>query len=519
MHSSGSDPAQSSRRCDDDEPPVAVLDVGSNSIRLVVYRGALRNPAILFNEKVMIGLGRGVSSSGRLSDEAMDAAVAALRRFTILSQRMRVSRLIAVATSAVREAANGHVLIERVQRACGLAIEVIDGEAEARAAAYGVISGIPDADGVVGDLGGGSLELIRVSNGQPRELISLPIGSLRLEEVGRKGPRALREFIRKALARVEWLDAGKGKPFYTVGGSWRALMHLDMHQNGHPLPVMHQYEMDVDAPRRLAEQVGDMPLAALKAVPNMSSARIPALPGAARLLAEIVQRLASSTVIASAFGLREGLLYSALPEAVRAEDPLLASAREEGYRLGRFHGSGERLDAWMAPLFAGESPAARRVRHAAALLADVAWFTHPDFRPQHALDMGLHGNWAGISASERAQIGMALFACYGGEVGAPILMPLGRVAGPQALSDAFTWGLALRLGQRLCGGVTSALEDSALVRDGDSVVLRLHERSAALYAPSVAKRLRALAAAFGLSWRMEVTREALLPAGRAFQFS
>ena len=200
-----------------------IIDIGSNSVRLVVYQGLSRTPPTIFNEKVMAGLGRGLAANGRLSDASMDASVVALARFALLAHDMGVESLRIVATAAVREAANAQAFVERVRQVCGLSIETISGEAEARGAALGVIAGIPDADGVVGDLGGGSLELIRVSGGEAHERISLPIGALRLDAVRKRNPRGLGDFIRKSLDQVDWAAKGRGLPFYTVGGSWRAL--------------------------------------------------------------------------------------------------------------------------------------------------------------------------------------------------------------------------------------------------------------------------------------------------------
>ena len=205
-----------------------IIDIGSNSVRLVVYAGRTRTPAVIFNEKVMAGLGRGLANDGKLGDGAMRTATAALARFALLAKDMGVADLRTVATAAVREARNGERFVAAVRDRCGLAIDVISGDAEARGAALGVIAGIPDADGIVGDLGGGSLELIRVEGGEAHDRISLPIGALRLDAVRKRGARALRPFIATALARVDWAAKGQGKPFYMVGGSWRALAQLDI---------------------------------------------------------------------------------------------------------------------------------------------------------------------------------------------------------------------------------------------------------------------------------------------------
>lgn len=476
-----------------------IIDIGSNSIRLVVYQGLSRVPPVIFNEKVMAGLGRGVAADGRLDRDAMGIALDALSRFAMLAQDMGVTSLRTVATAAVREASNGVEFVALVYSHCGLAVEIIDGKTEARAAALGVIAGIPEADGVMGDLGGGSLELVRVAGGKAFEWISLPIGSLRLDAVRKRGQRQLGPFIRKALDNVGWANAGLGKPFYMVGGSWRALTQLHIHMTDYPLPVVHQYSMDIGAPDRLARSLAQTAPRALREVRALSNSRIPSLPGAATLLGAVVRKLGSSSVIASAYGLREGLLFAQLPTAEQREDPLLAAARHEGERQGRFPEHGDLLMTWMDGLFEGdETGADRRLRWATSLLSDVAWRAHPDFRAERGLELALHGNWVAITAPERAMLAAALFACFGGSSNAPQVAGLSALASPAQMARARSWGMALRLGQRLTGGTAKPLVASRLWREREALVLSLAPRDAPLYGEVVARRLKALAGAFGL---------------------
>jgi exopolyphosphatase/guanosine-5'-triphosphate,3'-diphosphate pyrophosphatase len=412
-----------------------------------------------------------------------------------------VARLHAVATAAVREAANGAEFVEAVRADTGLAIETIDGETEARGAAYGVIAGIPDAEGVVGDLGGGSLELIRVAGGEPHERVSLPIGSLRLDAARRKGRPVLNAFIGEALDTVPWAAKGRGRPFYAVGGSWRALAQLDMALSDWPLPVVHHHVLPADAPARLIRVLARIAPAIIRAIPNISGSRVPSLPGAAALLKAVTQRLGSSCVVTSSYGLREGLLYMALPPTVRAEDPLLSAARAEARRSGRFGDNsdaevGDLLLAWTDPIFPGDG-ADRRVRHAAGLLADVAWRAHPDFRAERGLDVALHGNWVGIDASGRAMLAAALWALNGGAADDPQVAMLPALASAERRARARAWGLALRLGQRLGGGSGEALRHSSLALRGGELVLTLGAGRAGLYGEPVARRHKLLAQALG----------------------
>lgn len=477
-----------------DDGRTAIIDIGSNSIRLVVYDGPVRIPSILFNEKVMAGLGRGLVKDGALDSEATDRALTALSRFQRLAGQMGVAQVRTVATAAVREASNGADFIDHIE-ALGLQVEVLSGEEEARMAGYGVLAGIPDANGIVGDLGGGSLELIRVGDGKVGERVSFPLGVLRVAAIRDHGPKALERVVAEALGATGWEGRGEGLPFYLVGGSWRSLARLDMHLSGFPLPIIHHYRMPIEAPQRLIRSLAHLDKARLREISGISPSRIPTLGHAAALLAVLVRHLGSSSLVVSAYGLREGLLHRSLPEAVRAQDPLISATREEGVRQGRFPEHGDLLDRWIAPLFSGEGPADARLRHASCLLADVGWRAHPEFRATRGLETALHGNWVGIDAQGRAKMAHALYRSFGGD---GVSAVVAQLLSPDEIAQAERWGLAMRLGQRLSGGVAEPLETSALGLARDALTLTLRAADAALYGESVERRHKTLASAFGL---------------------
>ena len=476
------------------EGRTGIIDIGSNSIRLVVYDGHARNPPILFNEKVMAGLGRGLTQNGALDPAAIERAATALARFAAVARQMQVERLRTVATAAVREASNGAELVARAA-ALGLEVELLSGEEEAEAAAYGVLAGIPDAEGIVGDLGGGSLELACIVGGQVSERASFPLGVLRVAAIRKGGQQALRRAVRKALGRGKWKGRGAGLPFYLVGGSWRSLALLDMHLTDYPLPIIHQYRMASTAPARLVRVLAQIGKPRLRAVPALSSSRMPNLVDAALLLALLVRELGSRELIVSSYGLREGMLHRDLAPELRRADPLIEAAREEGRRQGRFPEHGDLLDRWIAPLFAEDNAGDARLRHAACLLADIGWRAHPDFRAERGLETALHGNWVGIDARGRAMLGQALYTSFGGETPVPIIEQL---ISPEERARAIRWGLAMRLGQRLSGGVAAPLETSAIVIERSELCLRLTSGDAALYGEAVERRHKALATALGL---------------------
>lgn len=479
---------------------VGIVDIGSNSIRLVIYDGPARIPAALFNEKVMAGLGKGVSRDGTLDAEAMDRAIAALARFRRLAEQMGVPHPRTVATAAVREAANGQMFIDRVLD-LGLKVELLSGDDEARFAGLGVIASIPQANGIVGDLGGGSLELARVIDGEVRETISFPFGVLRIGAVKAKGPRALGQLVARTLQRSGWKGKGAGLPLYMVGGSWRSLARLDMHLTEYPLPIVHHYWMPPENAQHLVRVLAHLDKKRLRDVVGLSGSRIPTLAHAASLLSHVVRHLGSSELVVSAYGLREGLLYDELSEYQRAQDPLITSTREEGARQGRFPEHGDLLERWLAPLFETESPADARVRHATCLLADVGWRAHPEFRAERGIETALHGNWVGIDSRGRGMMAHALWTSFGGPGVVPVI---NGICSPSEILTAERWGYALRLGQRFSGGVADALVGSRLALKGGTLDLHVERGNELLYGEPVERRHKTLAASFGREARLIV---------------
>lgn len=473
--------------------PVGIIDIGSNSVRFVAYGGHPRVPSILFNEKVMAGLGSELESRGVLAEDAMDRALLALRRFRALAGALGLKDVQTVATAAVRDAGNGTEFLQEIA-AIGFQPLLITGAEEARLAGLGVLSGTPEADGIAGDLGGGSLELIRIAGGEVGEGVSLPLGVLRVPPE-RARARALAEQIGRALAGTRIPHAAAGRPLYLVGGSWRSLGQINMHLSGHPLPIVHQHRINPDRVGALRAQVLAADRTALRAIPALSSSRIPTLPVAAALLDALTRTLKPSALVVSAYGLREGLLFRDLDPATRALDPLLSAAREVGSRYGRFEDHGDLIDRWIAPIFE-DRPDAARLRLAACLLADIAWGAHPDFRAERAVDMAVHGNWVGIDSAGRAMLGLALFCAFAGTAGFDARIE--ALCTSAQAARARQWGVAIRLAQRLSGGVATPLEATTLARRGGKLVLGFPGGAATLGGEAVARRHKQLAAALGL---------------------
>lgn len=473
----------------------AVIDIGSNSVRLVVYEGPPRAPATIFNEKVAAGLGRGLSEDGRIAPEDAKRGLLALRRYALLAEQMGVNDLQCVATAAVRDASNGPDFIAGAKKA-GLNLRLLSGEEEAEASAYGVIAAIPDADGVVVDLGGGSLELAEVRNGKVGRTASFPLGVLRIPPLREKGQQYFERLVRRLLRVGNWPGNLAGSKLYLVGGSWRALSRLDLEITRNPLAILDQHHIHRSSVRRLVRASKRLTVEELKAISGMTAARAAFVPDAASLLAALVKVMDAPEMIVSSSGLREGLLYQALDKRTRAQDPLIEAAQFEGRRLSRFALHGKTIARWIAPLFAGESDADARIRLAACLLSDVAWSANPDFRAERGAEIALHGNWRGIDSRGRILMARALHTGFGGSDNA--FPDMEDLLSGEDLAQARRWGLAIRLAQRLSGGLEAPLTGSRLTLGEQDLRLTLEQDWHDLAGESVDRRLKTLAQSFGL---------------------
>ena len=256
-----------------DRRPLSIIDIGSNSIRLVVYEGIARSPTVLFNEKMLAGLGRGIVSTGKLDPEAVTRSMEEFRRFRALSEQAGAEYLYVIATAAAREAENGPDFIHRAEAVLGTEIRILSGRDEAYYSALGVISGFHPADGIAGDLGGGSLELVDVKGEVIGDGITLPLGGLRLQDMAKNSFTTAAKIAREQIARASLLEGGAGRPFYAVGGTWRNLARLHMNTTNYPLAVMHHYEMGIVSSSAFLRQVARGDIEKIKGIEGVSKAR------------------------------------------------------------------------------------------------------------------------------------------------------------------------------------------------------------------------------------------------------
>jgi len=470
------------------EEPAAIIDIGSNSVRLVVYAGPERIPTPIFNEKVLAGLGSGPDRNGPLPIEARGRALAALNRFKLLIDHMKVRQTQVVATAAIRDAEDGAGFVRDVER-IGFDCQVLSAGEEAHLAGQGVLSGIPEAAGVVGDLGGGSLELVAVGEHSTIPGISVPLGVLRVTANG-DGERKARKLLKQAVEQNGLRDAGRGRPFYMVGGSWRALARIDMLATDFPLPITHQYRMKPGRARELRKLVKT----ADSRLETVAATRLATSPAAAMVLELLVEELEPSLLVVSTYGIREGILFSRLKPSVRGIDPLTEEAREAGGGEHRFGQHGDLLDEWIAPLF-DDPPGMRRLRLASCLLADVAWQANPGFRADRAIEMALHGNWVAVNPAGRVIMAQALSASFGrNALPDPRLTDLCKEG---QLVRAACWGEAMRLGQRLSGGVGAVLKRTRLSAGNGTISIHVRRGEEALIGDQVERRFVRLAELLG----------------------
>jgi exopolyphosphatase/guanosine-5'-triphosphate,3'-diphosphate pyrophosphatase len=452
----------------------AVLDVGSNSVRLVIYRVEGRAIWTLFNEKVQAGLGRGAQQTGLLDPDGVEAALTTLRRFRAVLDAVHPARIYSAATAAVREAADGRAFVERVKLETGLDLRVLKGEEEASYSALGVLAGAPLSEGVAGDLGGSSLELVRLKNGAPGKGVTLPCGPFALG-LGKPFDAAL---VRKDVARK--LDAARGfkggKCFYAVGGAWRSLALVHMRLADYPLEILHQYEMSAADALDAARFVARQSKGSLERIEGLSKKRVDALPYAAVLLEALVERLEFERVAISAYGLREGLVFDALPDALKGEDPLVAGCAALGARQAIAEDLGQALETWLAPAMATLQPvfSAKRdavLMAAACRLADLGSRLHPDHRADLVFEQVLRAPIAGMNHAERSFLAMALFARHTASQNVPEPRIILRLLSPERLLRARALGAAMRLGCDLSGRSSALLARSSLRFDRNRVVL------------------------------------------------
>jgi len=469
-----------------DRRPLSVIDIGSNSIRLVVYEGIARSPTVLFNEKMLAGLGRGIVSTGKLDPEAVTRSMEEFRRFRALSEQAGAEELHVIATAAAREAENGPDFVHRVEAVLGTEIRILSGREEAYYSALGVISGFHPANGIAGDLGGGSLELVDVKGEKIGDGITLPLGGLRLQDMAKNSYAAATKIAREQIARAELLHEGAGRPFYAVGGTWRNLARLHMLTTGYPLAVMHHYEMNIANAVPFLQKVARGEVDKIKGIEGVSKARRALLPYGAIVLLEIISAMEPSEIAVSALGVREGFLYSLLTEEERRIDPLISAAEELALLRARSVTHARELVRWTAESLEAfgivETEEETRYRHAACLLADIGWRAHPEYRGTQSLNIIAHASFIGVDHPGRLFLALVNAFRNDGVFNDAIAPELKTLATPRHVERARLLAAMMRVVYLLTASMPDVMPRLKWeMRDGDVLALVIPPELADLY--------------------------------------
>lgn len=492
-----------------DRRPLSVIDIGSNSIRLVVYEGVARSPTVLFNEKMLAGLGRGLFSTGRLDPEAVTRAMSEFGRFRALSEQSGAEKLHVIATAAAREAENGHDFIERAEEVLGTEIRILSGREEAYYSALGVISGFHRADGIAGDLGGGSLELVDVKGEAIGDGITLPLGGLRLQDMAKTSLSAARKIANEQIARAELLHDGEGRPFYAVGGTWRNLARLHMITTGYPLAVMHHYEMNIAQSVSFLQKVARGDIDKIKGIVGVSKPRRALLPYGAIVLLEIIAAMRPSKIAISALGVREGFLYSLLSEEEQGIDPLISASEELARLRSRSVTHAQELVDWTTETLEAfgveETEEERRYRHSACLLADIGWRAHPEYRGTQSLNIIAHASFIGVDHPGRLFLALVNAFRNDGVFNDTVAPQLKALATPQYVERARLLAAVMRVVYLLTASMPGVMPRLKWQRrDKDTLALVIPPELAGLYGERPIGRLAQLAKVSGRKLELAV---------------
>jgi exopolyphosphatase/guanosine-5'-triphosphate,3'-diphosphate pyrophosphatase len=488
-------------------PRRGVVDLGSNSVRLVVYEGNSRNPVPIFNEKAVLRLGRGLQATGRLNDEGIGPALMVMRRYYLIGKAMGATPFEVLATAAVRDATNGPDFVAHLQaRMPYVPIRILSGPEEAEYSADGVLCGIPDANGILADIGGGSLEVVCLNRGVRGASQTLRLGVIRLADRSNGDLNLAREIVEADMATVPWLTEGTDRDLYLVGGAWRALARIHMARSGYPLQMVHHYMIDAMAARDLTNLIAAASRRTLERMDGAPKRRLDDLPYAAIALRRLLRATGAKRIVFSASGLREGWFMRHMPEEIRTQDPLLAACQEMAQRLGRDPALPEALFGWTGPLFPHETPDERHLRLAACWVSDIGSHDHPEFRAEQAFFRVLRQPGVGLDHPTRAFLGLAVALRYEADTDAPFLRSAHALLDLASVSRAVTLGTALRLAYTLSAGTPDLLSGTGLRIQGSRLILGLEEDHGVFAGESVMRRLDRLAEAAGL----EASAEAAL---------
>lgn len=483
---------------------IAVIDIGSNSVRMVVYDGLKRIPLPLFNEKKLCGLARGMEKSHRLHPEGRAMAEAAVARYVGLVRAMKVKHIVVLATSAVRDAKDGREFASTLERTHKINVHILSGEEEALYAGSGILASFHEPDGVAGDLGGGSLELVPILKGKRAKGQSFPIGPLRLHRDPNNKKEDAKHIVDDYLKDLPILKKMQGRTFYAVGGGFRTLAKLYMEKKRYPVRILHDYRIPAEAMKELVASIAEMPPAKLIRLHPEAGKRAETLALTALVASRILHFGKPKDVAFSVYGIREGFLYEMLSAKHKAQDPLIATCADVIHHLspdntGSWEEYGRELHAWMAPLFEKESAQLARLRLAACILLRLAWYEHTEYRGEIAFRWVIDTQIVSISHAERMFLALCIFHRYHSAEDKEIYRLTSRLLDKKSMHRARVIGLAMRLGYNISGGGLKVLCATPIKIKEDKLVLALKKTGfAPLIGEAIEKRMTKLSEALGL---------------------
>ena len=463
-----------------------------------MYDDLSRAPFPRFNEKAMVALGAGLDDEGNFTENTISRALHAVTRLCSIAKAMEVHRIDVIATEATRRAGNGSQLIDAIREQTGLEARVLSGQEEAWFSAYGVVSGFYQPKGMMGDMGGGSLEVAEVLTDEVGErMASMPLGALPVTEKLKDGYGSAKKWVDSILSEC-LPPLLTDSVFYAVGGGWRALARIHIATQERPISVVHGFEIPAEELRTLARKIAKMTPEEVAELPDVPSRRIATLPASALVMSRVLRQMQPDVVAFSAYGVREGWLYQQLDEQERHRDPLLESAQAIGLPMARVPAFSEALGEWTDDLFPAETECERRLRLAVCALTDIAWREHEKIRAKDSFMRLAQFPFIGLSHSERAFISVAILARYSGKMDDDVKNVIGDLLSATELRRADILGRTLLLGHRFSASVPEILGHARIRINTDTVSLEILNAQSIPDSDAVQTRLRQLAKAAGV---------------------
>jgi len=487
---------------------IGVLDIGSNSVRFVIYElfGAHFSP--VYNEKVLAGLGRDLRDTGYLSEKGKKLAFDSLRRFKAIADAQGLGELLIGATAALRVAEDAPDFIDCVKSEIGLGISPISGEEEARLTAMGMLAADIRAQGLAADLGGASLEFVHVQDKEVAKGISLKLGPF--EMLGSKPSDAenfnnadIHAKIEGELAKIDF-TAFKCQALHLIGGAWRNLASIHQQRHDYPMRTLQAYHLSPDDARDLAVWAYGEGREEILEWSGISDRRLETLPYSGYLLEMIIERMEPRVVIISTTGLREGLVYDAMDPELRTRDSLMDGCRDLARGNLQAIDFGEPLYQFLEDVAVHfpnffEIKNENRLRKAACQLAGIGKGLHPDYRADLVFDDVLYAPLANLTHQERAYLALILFSSFTGKSLPENGAAVERLLTEEARNAARTYGAAMRLAIVATGRSADLLDSFKLDVVKGALNLSVAPSMEALLSGRVRYRLKKLSQLSGLS--------------------